>query len=65
MAEETRDRNPPSDVLAEIMAKLDEVMAEAERLRGEVSRQLASDRADQQQRVTAPSKKQKTRKKSR
>lgn len=40
--------------LAEVLAKLNEVMAEAERLRREVSRQLTEQRASQQQQVTPP-----------
>ena len=42
------------DVLSALLLKLDEVMVEAERLRREVSRQLAEQRADQQQRITEP-----------
>jgi len=38
--------------LAEVLAKLNEVMAEAERLRREVSRQLEEQRGRQQQQIT-------------
>jgi hypothetical protein len=52
MAEERQTLGP--EALAALLVKLDEVMVEAERLRREVSRQLAEQRADQQQRVTQP-----------
>lgn len=53
MADDRRQGLGP-EALAALLAKLDEVMAEAERLRQEVSRQLSAQRADQQQRITAP-----------
>ena len=46
--------------LAEVLAKLNEVMAEAERLRREVSRQLAEQRGSQQQQITPPPKRKRT-----
>lgn len=42
--------------LEELLAKLDEVMDEAERLRREVTRQLDTQRRDVQQRVIRPGK---------
>ena len=38
--------------LAEVLAKLNDVMAEAERLRRDVSRQLAEQRGSQQQKIS-------------
>ena len=46
--------------LAEVLAKLNEVMAEAKRLRRDVSRQLAEQRGRQQQQITPPSKRKRT-----
>ena len=54
MVDERRTLGP--DALASLLHKLDEVMAEAERLRQQVSRQLSTQRADQQQRITPPAK---------
>ena len=51
MVDERRQTLGP-EALAALLEKLDEVMAEAERLRQEVSRQLSTQRADQQQRIT-------------
>ena len=48
--------------LASLLAKLDEVMTEAARLRNEVSRQLAEQRGRQQQRITPPPSRRKSRK---
>jgi hypothetical protein len=56
MADERRQGLSPED-LASLLEKLDEVMAEAERLRQEVSRQLSVQRADQQQRITPSTRK--------
>jgi hypothetical protein len=52
MADERQTLGP--EALSALLVKLDEVMVEAERLRREVSRQLAEQRADQQQRITEP-----------
>jgi hypothetical protein len=52
MADERQTLSP--EALSALLLKLDEVMTEAERLRREVSRQLAEQRADQQQRITEP-----------
>ena len=52
MADERQSLGP--EALSALLVKLDEVMVEAERLRREVSRQLAEQRADQQQRITQP-----------
>jgi hypothetical protein len=42
------------DELAELLRRLDEVMDEAQRLRQQVTRQLAEQRGSQQQRITLP-----------
>ena len=52
MADERTTLGP--EALSALLMKLDEVMVEAERLRREVSRQLAEQRAGQQQRITQP-----------
>lgn len=59
MANELKDVALNPDALASLMAKLDEVMAEAARLRDEVSRQLAHHRRAQQQQLTPPSRRKK------
>jgi hypothetical protein len=58
MADERQTLGP--EALSALLVKLDEVMAEAERLRREVSRQLAEQRADQQQRITQPPRRKRT-----
>jgi hypothetical protein len=40
--------------LAEVLAKLNDVMAEAERLRRDITRQLAEQRESQQQTLSPP-----------
>ena len=47
-----KKRQLPTDHLKEILQKLSDVMVEAERLRKEISRQLAEQRAALQPRVT-------------
>jgi len=42
--------------LAEVLQRLDEVMAEAERLRRQVTMQLSQHRSDQQQKLTSGAK---------
>lgn len=51
-----------SDVLANVLTKLDEVMAEAERLRQHVTRQLANQRAGDRQTLTPARKRKRARK---
>ena len=51
MADEGRPVGP--EHLKQVLERLDEVLAEAARLRKEVVRQLTEQRADQQQHVTA------------
>jgi hypothetical protein len=51
MADEGRPVDP--EHLKQVLERLDEVLAEAARLRKEVVRQLTEQRADQQQHVTA------------
>ena len=51
MADEGRPAGP--EHLKQVLERLDEVLAEAARLRKEVVRQLTEQRADQQQHVTA------------
>jgi hypothetical protein len=60
MAHETKGVALGPDALASLMIKLDEVMAEAVRLRDEVSRQLARCRSAQQQ-LTQPVRKKRVR----
>ena len=53
MADESKAVAIDAGVLASLLKKLDDVMAEAARLRDEVSRQIADQRSGQQLRVTA------------
>jgi hypothetical protein len=62
MADERKPIALGTGALASLLAKLDDVMAEAARLRDEVSRQLAEQRARQQQRITSPPSRRKPRK---
>ena len=62
MADERKGVAIAADVLATVLSKLDEVMAEAERLRRQVSRQLAEQRASQQQKLNPASRKKPSRK---
>lgn len=55
------DRTPiTSEDLKQVLSRLDEVLAEAARLRKEVVRQLTEQRADQQQHLTARKRKRAT-----
>lgn len=62
MADERKGPATGSDVLTTVLRKLDEVMAEAERLRSQVSRQLADQRAGQQQQLSPDPKRKRSRK---
>ena len=55
MADEGKAVALDPGVLASVLKKLDDVMAEAARLRAEVSRQIAEQRGDQQQKITPSS----------
>jgi hypothetical protein len=46
--------------LAALLSKLDSVMAEAQRLRKEITRQLSEQRADQQQTLSQPSRRKRS-----
>jgi hypothetical protein len=61
MADERTPITLGAGALASLLAKLDEVMAEAARLRDEVSRQLSDQRRRQQQRITPPPSRRKPR----
>jgi hypothetical protein len=58
----TEERKAPlnPDQLAEVLARLDAVMAEAERLRRQVTRQLLDQRRSQQQTLSTPSKRKRS-----
>jgi hypothetical protein len=54
MADERKPTVLGPGALTSLLAKLDDVMAEAARLRDEVSRQLSEQRGQQQQKITSP-----------
>ena len=64
MADERKIALGPG-ALAALLEKLDDVMAEAARLRAEVSRQLAEQRSRQQQKITEPPSQRRTRSRKR
>ncbi len=60
MPDQSKDLTLSPDALASLLAKLDEVLTEAARLRAEVSRQLAYQRSSQQQELSQPSRPKKS-----
>jgi hypothetical protein len=64
MADERKIALGPG-ALASLLEKLDDVMAEAARLRAEVSRQLTEQRGRQQQKITQPAAQRRTRSRKR
>jgi hypothetical protein len=57
MTDERKGVAYSGELLTDLLTKLDDVMAEAARLRQQVSRQLADQRSDQQQKITVPTRK--------
>lgn len=60
MADDSRKAALSPSELAVLLERLDEVMAEAQRLRSQVTRQLADQRRSQQQRISHPPRRRKT-----
>ncbi|MGE3341892.1 MAG: hypothetical protein AB7L71_00545 [Vicinamibacterales bacterium] len=57
MPEDRKRQALPSERLREVLARLDDVLAEAERLRDEVTRQLDAQHQGQQQHLAAAGRK--------
>jgi hypothetical protein len=61
MADERKRQALPPERLREVLDQLNEVLAEAERLRDEISRQINQQHARQQQLLSTGERKKKTR----